>query len=106
MSGREKFLDIWRHSTQLQEVRSIRARDLPVCSTCSHVGTCTRCPGLAYMEGNMRGPSVQDCEKSYARTGIVTANMLRRKARPEHFGLIQIQGARTHKASHLEAAFT
>src|SRR5277367_414268 len=54
---RQKFLDIWNHSTQLKEVRSIRARDLPTCSTCAHVGTCTRCPGLAYMEGNMRGPS-------------------------------------------------
>jgi len=74
---KQKFLDIWRYSPQLQEVRSITARDLPVCSTCSHVGTCTRCPGLAYMQGNMRGPSTQDCEKSYARTGIPSANMLR-----------------------------
>jgi len=38
------------------------------CSTCAHVGTCTRCPGLAYMEGNMRGPSTADCEKSFQRT--------------------------------------
>ena len=73
----QKFIDIWQHSPQLKEVRSIRARDLPVCSTCSHVGGCTRCPGLAYMEGNMRGPSTADCEKSYARTGIPSANMLR-----------------------------
>ena len=64
----------------MNDVRSIRARDLPVCSTCTHVGTCTRCPGLAYMEGNMRGPSSQDCEKSFARTGIPSANMLARKA--------------------------
>jgi radical SAM protein with 4Fe4S-binding SPASM domain len=72
----QKFLDIWHHSPQMNEVRSIRARDLPVCSTCSHVGSCTRCPGLAYMEGNMRGPSTQDCEKSFARTGIPSANMI------------------------------
>ena len=26
----------------------------------------------------MRGPSTADCEKSYIRTGILTANMLRR----------------------------
>ena len=74
---RQKFIDIWRHSSELNEVRSIRARDLPVCSTCSHVGTCTRCPGLAYMEGSMRGPSTADCEKSFQRTGIRSANMLR-----------------------------
>src|SRR5437660_3669357 len=58
---RQKFLDIWQHSSQLAEVRSIRTRDLPVCSTCTHAGTCTRCPGLAYMEtGNMRGASTAD----------------------------------------------
>ena len=74
---RQKFLDIWNHSSELNEVRSIRAKDLPVCSTCSHVGTCTRCPGLAYMEGNMRGPSTADCEKSFQRTGIRSANMFR-----------------------------
>ena len=73
----QKFLDIWHHSSQLADVRSIRARDLPVCSTCSHVGGCTRCPGLAYMEtGNMRGPSTADCEKSFVRTGVPSANMI------------------------------
>jgi radical SAM protein with 4Fe4S-binding SPASM domain len=75
---RQKFLDIWRYSPQLNDVRSIRARDLPTCSTCAHVGTCTRCPGLAYMEGNMRGPSSADCEKSFQRTGVPSANMLAR----------------------------
>jgi radical SAM protein with 4Fe4S-binding SPASM domain len=73
---KQEFLDIWRQSRQLNEVRSIRARDLPTCSSCSHVGSCTRCPGLAYMEGNMRGPSSLDCEKSFARTGIPSANMI------------------------------
>jgi AdoMet-dependent heme synthase len=73
----QKFTDIWKGSQQLKEVRSIRVHDLPVCSSCSHAGSCTRCPGLAYMEGNMRGPSTADCKKSYARTGVPTANMLR-----------------------------
>jgi radical SAM protein with 4Fe4S-binding SPASM domain len=73
---KDKFLDIWRNSTQMNEVRSIRTRDLPTCSACAHVGTCTRCPGLAFMEGSMRGPSSLDCEKSFARTGIPSANMI------------------------------
>jgi radical SAM protein with 4Fe4S-binding SPASM domain len=77
---RERFQDIWKHSPQMNEVRSIHGRDLPTCSSCSHLGTCTRCPGLAYMEGNMRGPSTQDCEKSFARTGIPSANMLAKAA--------------------------
>jgi AdoMet-dependent heme synthase len=88
---RQKFLDIWRDSPQLKEVRSIRAKDLPTCSTCSHVGTCTRCPGLAYMEGNMRGPSTADCEKSFQRTGIPSANMIKRASAGSAGPLIQIQ---------------
>jgi radical SAM protein with 4Fe4S-binding SPASM domain len=86
----QKFIDIWQYSDQLNEVRSITARDLPVCSGCDHVGTCTRCPGLAYLEGNMRGPSAQDCEKSFARTGIQSANMRLKQTNPALHGLVQI----------------
>jgi AdoMet-dependent heme synthase len=71
----QRFVDIWRHSVQLNEVRSIRVKDLSGCSQCTHVTNCSRCPGLAYMEGNMRGPSTQDCEKSFARTGIPSVNL-------------------------------
>jgi AdoMet-dependent heme synthase len=99
---RQKFIDIWRDSHQLHEVRSITARDLPVCSGCAHVGTCTRCPGLAYMEGNMRGPSTQDCEKSFTRTGIPSANMRLKTASPS--GLVQI--ALTHPNPNLCAPNT
>jgi radical SAM protein with 4Fe4S-binding SPASM domain len=84
-----RFQDIWRDSPQLREVRSIRARDLPSCSSCRHLAGCTRCPGLAYMEGNMRGPSTQDCEKSLARTGVRSAHLLSRPT--VHLPLIQIQ---------------
>jgi len=87
---REKFVEIWQHSSALKEVRSIRARDLTTCSTCSHVGSCSRCPGLAYMEGNMRGPSSADCEKSFQRTGIPSANMLQQGEIVDR-ALVQIQ---------------
>jgi AdoMet-dependent heme synthase len=90
-----KFVDIWRDSPQLKEVRSITLRDMPSCSQCTHGETCTRCPGLAYLEGNMRGPSYQDCEKSYARTGIPSENFKARNASPQSFQslkLVQIQG--------------
>jgi AdoMet-dependent heme synthase len=88
---KQKFIDIWNFSEQLNEVRSIRVRDLPNCSACGNVSTCTRCPGLAFMEGNMRGPSTQDCEKSYARTGIESVNLQNRKAAAAA-GLVQIHG--------------
>lgn len=86
----QPFSEIWRGSRQFQEVRSIRVRDLPVCSGCVHVGSCTRCPGLAYMEGNMRGPSSADCEKSFARTGVPSANMVNNFSSAP--ALVQIQG--------------
>jgi AdoMet-dependent heme synthase len=85
----QRFIDIWRHSDKMNEVRSIRLKDLTTCTQCSHAGSCTRCPGLAYMEGNMRGPSSQDCEKSFARTGIPSANMLLKKRSASN--LVQIQ---------------
>jgi radical SAM protein with 4Fe4S-binding SPASM domain len=89
---RQKFLDIWRDSPQLNEVRSIRLKHLTTCSSCTHAGSCTRCPGLAYMEGNMRGPSSADCEKSFVRTGIVTAGMMAKEARSAGAsGLVQIE---------------
>jgi radical SAM protein with 4Fe4S-binding SPASM domain len=87
----QKFMDIWNHSPELKEVRSIKAKDLTVCSSCSHVSSCTRCPGLAYMEGSMRGPSTADCEKSYYRTGVPTANMLRKSSQAVVTSLVQIR---------------
>ncbi len=86
---RQSFAEIWSGSPQLNEVRGIRVRDLTTCSSCGHVANCSRCPGLAYMEGDMRGPSTADCEKSYARTGQMTANMMRKIAAAP--GLVQIQ---------------
>ena len=92
---RQKFLDIWRNSSGMNDVRSITLRDLPSCSACVHGGTCTRCPGLAYQEGNMRGPSLQDCEKSFARTGVPSENLKQKKLSPlelvQIHELVQIQ---------------
>ena len=43
------------------------------------------------MEGSMRGPSSADCEKSYYRTGIPTANMLRKAGQGPVGSLVQIR---------------
>lgn len=87
---RQSFKEIWYGSPELNEVRSIRARDLTTCSGCSHVGTCSRCPGLAYMEGDMRGPSAADCDKSYIRTGIPSPR-LKASGAPVRNKLVQIK---------------
>jgi radical SAM protein with 4Fe4S-binding SPASM domain len=68
---RRKFLDIWRESEVLGKIRAARVRDLPACRECVNVPSCTRCPGLAYLAGDMLGPSLLDCEKAYARTGLL-----------------------------------
>ena len=99
---KQRFIDIWRHSDRMKEVRSIRLKDLTTCSSCSHMGSCTRCPGLAFMEGNMRGPSSQDCEKSFARTGILSANMLAKKQAPAN--LVQIRVASANPAAQASGA--
>jgi len=41
------------------------------------------------MEGNMCGPSSQDCEKSFARTGVPSANMLAKERKAAN--LVQIR---------------
>lgn len=90
----QRFSAIWRESPQLLEVRSIRGKDLETCSGCSHLGTCTRCPGLAFMEGNMRGPSSVDCEKSFLRTGVPSTGMMASAEsahRASTLSLVQIQ---------------
>jgi radical SAM protein with 4Fe4S-binding SPASM domain len=71
----QKFIDIWRDSPQFADVRSIRLSHLQGCSSCVHGSSCSRCPGLAFTEGNMRGPSIQDCERSFARTGVASKNL-------------------------------
>ncbi len=75
----QNFVDIWQASPELNDVRSIRVSDLDGCSSCIHGSSCSRCPGLAYLEGNMRGPSIQDCEKSFARTGVASKNLAKKK---------------------------
>jgi AdoMet-dependent heme synthase len=100
----QRFTDIWRDSAQLKEVRSIRLRDLSGCSQCAHGSSCTRCPGLAFMEGNMRGPSTSDCEKSFARTGIPSANLLAKKDKISPARLVQIQIVPTVAGSRLAGA--
>lgn len=77
----QRFIDIWKDSPQLNDVRSIRVSDLQGCSSCVHGSSCTRCPGLAFMEGDMRGPSIQDCEKSFARTGVASRNLSKKTLR-------------------------
>jgi len=63
------FEKIWRESPALQRWRKVRNADLTVCRACELQSVCSRCPGLACLEGDLLGPSRLDCEMAYARTG-------------------------------------
>jgi radical SAM protein with 4Fe4S-binding SPASM domain len=92
---KQSFREIWYDSPAFAELRAVHVRDLHTCSHCTHIAYCSRCPGLAYMEGDFRGPSSADCQKSYARTGIPSAAMSRAtgKGVPQFAaGLVQIAG--------------
>lgn len=88
---RNSFAEIW-NGVKFRQLRDVRVRDLPVCSTCANSSTCSRCPGLAYVEtGDFRAPSSADCEKSFARTGVPSA-------------LMQIRGAASDRHHPEQAA--
>jgi len=91
---KQSFHEIWYRSSAFEELRSVHVRDLHTCSHCTHNSYCSRCPGLAYMEGDFRGPSSRDCEKSYVRTGIPSAAMAKNGNRIPQFGagLVHISG--------------
>ena len=91
---KQSFREIWYESPAFTELRAVHVRDLHTCSHCTHTAYCSRCPGLAYMEGDFRGPSSADCQKSYARTGIPSPAMSRAGNRiPQAAdGLVRISG--------------
>lgn len=61
----EPFEEIWHRSAKMREVRSIRMRHLPACSTCAASQWCARCPGQALVEdGDLYGLSTAACEQT------------------------------------------
>lgn len=64
---RTSFRTIWTESSWLFHLRSIRRRDLRVCSTCDKLSYCGRCPAMALIEdGDLLGPSSDACEHAAA----------------------------------------
>jgi len=65
------FCNIWKNSPELNCLRSVRMSDLKVCSKCSLLACCARCPGLAYLEtGNILGVSRRNCFVSKINSGL------------------------------------
>ncbi len=81
---RASFSEIWYNAQPLRRLRAVRWRDLPACSQCRHANDCGRCPGLAFMEGDMLGPSQVDCDKSELRNQLtILRQTLGTELRPE-----------------------
>lgn len=56
------FSEIWHNSLALKKLRSIKVKDLYTCSKCEMLAYCSRCPGLALLEGgDILGPSFENC---------------------------------------------
>ena len=67
---KDPFDKIW-HSKKLQEIRSLRFSDLPVCSKCSLQEYCSRCSGLALLEtGDIFSPSSIACQEAKVKKKI------------------------------------
>ncbi len=69
---RNGFQEIWKSSSQLAEVRSLRNRDLTVCGSCSSLSSCSHCAGMAFKEGDMRGAPLINCQNTYFKTKVPT----------------------------------
>lgn len=56
------FLDIWKNSTVLNDIRHLKFKDLSVCSKCELKDMCNRCPGNSLREGlDITDHSARDC---------------------------------------------
>ena len=68
----QSFASVWKESAKLQELRSIRWRDIPICRDCTVRPFCSRCHATALLEdGKLLGPSLEACRHAVAtREGL------------------------------------
>jgi radical SAM protein with 4Fe4S-binding SPASM domain len=63
----QTFMQIWRGSTELADVRDLRWAKLAECNRCELRTYCQRCHGMALVEqGEMHGPSLEACRHAVA----------------------------------------
>lgn len=68
---RQRFEEIWYGSPALARVRAIRESQLEPCHACGIRSSCSRCPGLAYLEdGDLLGASRTACELAELRAAL------------------------------------
>ncbi len=68
------FREVWEGSEWLRRLRSLRRRDLPVCSGCDAFVHCNRCHAEALLEdGDLLGPASAACARAAARERAAAA---------------------------------
>lgn len=59
---KSSFREIWKSSSRIKKLRDLKVKDLHTCSGCDMLPYCSRCPGLALLEGgDILGPSFENC---------------------------------------------
>lgn len=48
----DNLKNIWNTSTQLFRIKSLKWKDLSICSSCNKIDYCYRCPGISLLEDN------------------------------------------------------
>lgn len=69
----DEFIEIWKHSKVLNEIRKIKNEDFKECFPCPDKNYCQRSSGSAYINtGNYLGKDPRTCEISQLRHEIIT----------------------------------
>ncbi len=59
---KQDFKNIWQDALLLKKMRQVTPEQISLCSECKIISSCTRCPGLAFLEdGDMFGASSVAC---------------------------------------------
>jgi mycofactocin biosynthetic radical S-adenosylmethionine protein MftC len=61
------FRELWDHSEAFERIRATRIKDIPICSECDLIDTCTPCMALGLLEVGVIGPSPTKCAAAELR---------------------------------------
>lgn len=68
---KQSFVDIWKSSAMLVQLRSLENKNFPICNGCEYRNYCGKCPGVSHLEdGDALGPSSRACALAKARHSL------------------------------------
>ncbi len=70
---KQSLREIWFHSPELKQIRSLTLSNIKGCSNCADIKYCNPCPGLALTEdADIYGPSSEACRQAKIRKIVLT----------------------------------